>query len=132
VADASGIPCAHEFFNALLRIESIYYYPDLEAAFSEVHRTLKTGSRAFFLTGYYKENPYGHEWAKHIDIPVHLLSAEEYVAVLERSGFRSAIHRRIIDSSPLPEDWTPTHWFPSRQEHLKFRSEGTLLLTAEK
>src|SRR5262245_34107737 len=132
VADASGIPCVDGFFDSLLSAESIYYYPGLDLAFHEVHRVLKPGGKAFFLTSYYKENPYGHEWAKYIDIPVHLLGAQDYVAVLKRSGFKTASHRRIIDSTPLPENWTPTHWFPTRQDQLNFRSEGALLLTAEK
>ena len=132
VADASGIPCVDEFFESLLSVESIYYYPGLDLAFHEVHRILKPGGKAFFLINYYKENPYGHEWAKHIDIPVHLLGAQDYVVVLKNSGFLTATHRRIIDSSPLPEDWTPARWFPTRQDHMKFRSEGALLLTAEK
>jgi len=132
VADGAQIPCASDVFNTLLSVESIYYYPDLEAAFAEVFRILQPGARAFFLTNYYKENPYGHEWAKTIDIPVHLLGAEEYVALLSRTGFRSASHRRIINSTPIPEDWTPTRWFPTRQAQAKFQAEGALLLTAEK
>ena len=132
VADASNIPCAEGFFNALLSVESIYFYADLAGAFSEVHRILKTGSKAFFLINYYKENIYGHDWAKHIDIPVHLLDANEYTSLLKTSGFKKATHRRIIDSTPLPEDWTPTHWFPTRQDQTRFKAEGALLLTAEK
>lgn len=132
VADASGIPCAEELFNALLSVESIYYYPGLDLAFHEVHRILKPGGKAFFLISYYKENVHGHEWAKHIDIPVHLLGAKDYIAVLEQSGFTTATHRRVIDSTPLPEDWTPTHWFPTREDQVKFRTEGALLLIGEK
>src|SRR5579871_3083711 len=49
VADASGIPGAGSFFNAVLSVESIYYYPDLEHALSEVHRVLKPGGKAYFL-----------------------------------------------------------------------------------
>lgn len=132
VADASGIPCTDGFFDSLLSVESIYYCPGLDLAFHEVHRILKPGGKASFLIGYYKENPHGHAWAKHIDIPVHLLGTEDYVGILKRSGFKTASHRRIIDSTPLPEDWTPTHWFPTRKDHMTFRSEGALLLTAEK
>jgi len=116
----------------MLSVESIYYYPELDAAFSEVHRILKPGGKAFFVIGYYKENAWGHEWAKHIDIPVHLLGAAEYTAALKRSGFAWAEHRRIVDSTPLTEDWTPTHWFPSREDHQRFRAEGALLLMAER
>jgi SAM-dependent methyltransferase len=132
VADASGIPFADRFFDSMLSVESIYFYPGLDLAFHEVYRILRRGGKAFFLISYYKENPYGHEWAKHIDIPVHLLGTEDYISVLKGAGFRTATHRRIIDSTPLPEDWTPTHWFPARRDHVKFRSEGALLLTAEK
>src|SRR5579883_2531551 len=45
VADASGIPHAAGFFNSLLSVESLYYYPDLEAAFSEAHRVLSRGAK---------------------------------------------------------------------------------------
>ncbi|PYS30915.1 MAG: hypothetical protein DMG11_03200 [Acidobacteria bacterium] len=116
VADAARIPCASGFFDTLL----------------SVFRTLRSGARAFFLTNYYGENPYGHDWAKSIDIPVHLLGAEEYTALLSSIGFRSARHRRIINSTPIPEDWAPTRWFPTRQDQAKFQAEGALLLTAEK
>jgi len=132
VADASGIPCSQGFFSSVLAAESIYYYPELDQSFCEVHRVLKPGGKAFFLNSYYAENTYGHEWAKHIDIPVQLLGTNDYVAALKKCGFATVTHRRIVDSTPLPEDWTPTHWFPSRQDHLKFRAEGALLLVAEK
>ncbi len=132
VADASGIPCGTGFLKFLLSVESIYYSPDLNSAFSEVHRILTPQGKAFFLISYYKENVHGHEWAKHIDIPVQLLGAEDYIGILRDCGFASATYRRVVDSTPLPEDWTPTHWFPSRKDHLRFRAEGALLLTAEK
>ncbi len=132
VADAARIPCVSGFFDTLLSVEYIYYYPDLEAALTEVFRTLHSGAGAFFLTNYYKENPYGHAWAKSIDIPVQLLGAEEYTALLSSIGFRSVHHRRMINSAPIPEDWAPTRWFPTRQDQAKFQAEGALLLTAEK
>jgi len=132
VADALGIPCPGALFNAMLSVESIYYYPGLDLAFHEVHRVLKPRAKAFFLISYYKENIYSHDWAKHIDIPVHLLGADDYIAVLKNTGFTTANHRRIIDSTPLPEDWTPTNWFPTREDQLRFRSEGALLVAAEK
>jgi arsenite methyltransferase len=132
VADPEKIPCAGDFFDSLLSVESLYFYPDLEAALSEVHRILRPGAKAFFLINYYKENVYGHNWARHIDIPVHLLGAGDYIALLTKTGFRSAAHRRIINSNPIPEDWMPTHWFPTRKDQARFQAEGALLLSAEK
>jgi ubiquinone/menaquinone biosynthesis C-methylase UbiE len=132
VANASNIPCTDSFFNSLLSVESIYYDPDLEDTFSEVHRILRPGGKAFFLINYYRENAFSHEWSKYIDIPLHLLKTEEYVSLLSKKGFRSVNHRRIIDSTPILEDWTPTRWFPTRQHQEQFQAEGALLLTAAK
>ncbi len=132
VADASALPCADNFFNTLLSVESIYFYAELSAAFAEVHRVLRSGAKAFFLINYYRENAFGHNWAKFIDIPVHLLGAEEYKSLLVKSGFKSASDRRIVNSTPIPEDWKPTNWFPTRELQAKFQAEGALLLIAEK
>jgi len=132
VADAARIPCVGQFFTSLLSVESIYYYPNLEGTFEEVHRILKPGGKAYFLINYYKENVYSHAWAKYIDIPVHLLGAADYLKILSAAGFSKTEHRRIIDSSPMAEDWTPSRWFPTRQDELKFQAEGALLLAAAK
>ena len=132
VADAAKIPCAEGLFHSLLSVESIYFYPDVEGAFSEVQRILRPEAKAFFLINYYKENVHGHNWAKFIDIPVHLLGADDYTALLSKVGFRAASHRRVINSTPIPEDWKPTPWFPTKQDQAKFQAEGALLLTAEK
>jgi SAM-dependent methyltransferase len=132
VADAARIPCPADFFNALLSVEAIYYYPDLEGAFREVFRILREGARAHFLVNYYRENVYSHAWAKYLDIPVQLLGADEYLDLLSKAGFRTTLHRRIIDSTPLPEDWTPSRWFPTRRDQELFQAEGALLLVADK
>jgi SAM-dependent methyltransferase len=132
VADAARIPCAHGFFTSLLSVESIYYYPNLEGVFQEVYRILLRGGKAHFLINYYKENVYSHAWAKHIAIPVHLLSTHDYTRLLGAAGFSTVSHRRIIDSTPLPEDWSPSKWFPTRQDQMRFQAEGALLLVAEK
>src|SRR5262245_16600915 len=132
VADAARIPCRDEFFNGLLSVESIYYYPDIDGALQEMHRILALHGRAFFLVNYYKENEHGHNWAKYVDIPLQLLGENDYAEKLKKAGFSSVVQRRIVDSTPLTEDWTPTLWFPTRRDQLNFRAEGALLLVAEK
>jgi SAM-dependent methyltransferase len=132
VADAARIPLKDGLFSGVLSVESIYYYPDLEGSLAEVFRILGPSGKAFFLVNYYKENVYSHQWAKYIDIPLHLLGGDEYAALLSKVGFRTVSHRRIIDSTPLSEDWTPTMWFPTRQDQMNFSAEGALLLEASK
>src|SRR5262245_47393707 len=128
VADAAGVPCPDALFNVLLSVESVYFCADLNAVFREVHRTLRPSGRAFFLLSYYTENAHGHGWAKHIEIAVQLLGTDDYVTALKKAGFHTATHRRLVDSTPLSDDWTPTHWFPTPEDHMRFRSEGALLL----
>jgi SAM-dependent methyltransferase len=132
VASPAGIPCPPDFFSSLLSVETIYYYPDIQSVFNEVFRILVERGKAHFMINYYQENVYSHAWAKHVDIPLQLLGIEDYLGLLSNSGFRASSHRRIINSTPLPEDWTPTHWFPTRLEQERFQAEGALLLTAEK
>jgi SAM-dependent methyltransferase len=132
LADAAHIPCPDKMFNSLLSVESIYYYPNLEGAFQEVHRILKPSGKAHFLINYYQENVYSHEWAKYIDIPLQMLGAEDYCRLLTSAGFATATHRRIVDTTPIPEDWKPSRWFPTRQDQVRFQAEGALLLSAEK
>jgi ubiquinone/menaquinone biosynthesis C-methylase UbiE len=132
VADSAKLPCGEAFFDSLISVEFIYYHPHLDEVFSETRRIIKAGAKAFFLISYYKENPHGHDWAKYIEVPVDLLGTEEYLARLSDAGFRSVAHRRLVNSNPIPEDWKPTQWFPTREIQAKFQSEGSLLLTAEK
>lgn len=132
VAEASYIPSPDRFFHASLSIETLYYWPDTPSVLSELSRVLAPGARAVFLVSYYKENVYGQDWARHIDIPVRLLGAAEYVDLIAKAGFHNVGHRRLIDSTPIGDDWKPTRWFTTKEEQAKFQAEGSLLLTAEK
>ena len=116
----------------MLSVESIYYYPGLDLAFHEVHRVLKPGGKAFFLTSYYKENTYGHEWAKYIDIPVHLLGAEGLHGRVEEIRIPDRDPRTDRGLQPASRRLDTDTLVPYRQDHLKFRAEGALLLIAEK
>ena len=132
VADAAGIPCRDACFDSLLSVESIYYYPDLETTFGEVCRILRPGGCAYLLINYFKENPYSHVWSKYLNIPVHLLGADDYKKLLGRAGFSEVSHRQISDPTPIPDDFKPSRWHPSRKDLEGFQAAGALLLIAKK
>ena len=132
VADAGSLPCPTATFDSLLSVESIYYYPNLEGALSEAARVLRPRGQAFLLINFYRENEYCHCWAEYLDIPVRLHSGDEYVSMLENAGFRQASHRRVIDPTPIPDDFEPSKWHPSKEAMAAFQAEGALLLIAEK
>ncbi len=132
VAEAASLPCPNVSFDSLLSVESIYYYPDLEGALGEAARILRPGGRAFLLINFYGENKYSHCWAEYLDVPVRLLGADEYVRLLENVGFRQVAHRRVSDPTPIPDEFQPSKWHPTREDLEGFQAEGALLLVAEK
>ncbi len=132
VADAAELPCREGFFDSLLSIESIYYYPDLEGTLKEVCRILRPGGEAYLLINYYKENPYSHVWSKYLNIPVHLLGADDYKSLLTEAGFSDVSHRRISDPTPINDDFEPSRWHPTREDLEGFQALGALLLIARK
>ena len=132
VTEAELLPCRANYFDVLLSVESIYYYLDIEAAFSESIRILRPGASGYFLINFYQENSYSHCWAEHLSLPVHLLSGKEYCDLLLKVGFASASHRRIIDTTPISQDFQPSQWHPSLQDMKAFQKEGALLVIGEK
>jgi len=87
------------------------------------------GATAHYVTADLDEGPIIEQDTARI---THAQSAEDYVSILKKSGFKTATSRRVVDSTPLPDDWTPTHWFPTREDQMRFRAEGSLVVAAEK
>jgi hypothetical protein len=111
-------------------VESLYYYPDLQAALAEAARVVEPGGSAFFLIDLYLENEATHAWVERLPVPVHLLSSDEWCHRLERAGFVSAQHERIRDPRPLPDRYEGD-WFESLEDLRSYREAGSLLLRAD-
>ncbi len=117
-------------FTHCLSIESLYYHPDIRATLREVHRVLAPGGRAFLMVNFFKENPYTHHWTKLLDVPVHLLSGEEYCALGQAAGFRCR-YQMVPDPTPVPAGYCGRHY--GTPENMRAsRAIGALLVVAEK
>ncbi len=117
-------------FTHCLSIESLYYHPDITATLREVHRVLAPGGRAFLMVNFFKENQYTHHWAKLLEVPVHLLSGEEYCALAQAASFRCR-HMTVPDPTPVPPDYRGRHY--GTPENMRAsRAIGALLMVAEK
>ena len=129
VASAEALPFDDATFSHAFSMESLYYYADIEAAAREIRRVLRPGGLFVTVVDLYKENEPSHQWIDNLKVPVHLLSAADYRAILERVGFSDVRDERVIDPTPVPEDYTGTT-FKTRDDFVQYRKNGSLMISA--
>ncbi len=131
VGSAAQIPWEENFFDKVLSVESFYYYPDQDRALAELFRVMAPRGRLFILINLYKDNPYSLQWVPKLKVPVHVRSADEYVALLKAHAFENVEYRRIPDDTPTPDNYQTTS-FHSLDDLKAFKRVGALLLMASK
>ncbi len=131
VGSVDEIPWEPNFFTRVVSVESAYYWPDPARGLREIFRVLREGGSAWILSNYYRDNPHCHQWAQHYQIPAHLLSADDWAALMQAAGFADVTHRRILDPTPAPEVYSG-RWFRDAAELRAFRQFGALLVRGTK
>ena len=129
VASAEALPFDDAKFSHAFSMESLYYYADIEAAAREIRRVLRPGGLFVTVVDLYKENEPSHQWIDNLNVPVHLLSANDYRALFERVGFSDVRDERVIDPTPVPEDY-PGTTFKTRDDYVQYRKNGSLMISA--
>jgi ubiquinone/menaquinone biosynthesis C-methylase UbiE len=124
---AESVPAKEGTFSKVLSVESFYYYADQGKALDELRRVMAPGGTLFILINLYKDNHYSLRWVSELKVPVQALSEAEYVALLEKHGFKEVQARRIPDRSPTPETYSGK-WFKNAEELRDFKRIGALLL----
>jgi len=127
VGTADRIPWESAFFSQAVSVESAYYWPDPASGVGELFRVMRPGGNVWILINFYRDNPYCHQWARALKVPVHLLSADEWTALFRAAGFAHVEHRRIPDLSPTPDAYAG-RWFRDADEMRKFKAVGALLI----
>ena len=128
---ADRVPCEGESFSKIISVESAYYWPDPAACVKEMFRLLGNGGSAWILINYYVENPHAHQWGPIVNIPTHLLSADEWMALYRDAGFVDVQFRQIPDPTPVPDSYTG-RWFRDAEQMRKFHQVGALLVYGTK
>ena len=128
---AAKIPWEENFFDKVLSVESFYYYPDQDRALAELFRVMAPHGRMFILINLYKDNEYSLQWVPKLKVPVHVLSAAEYVELLKAHAFENVEFAQIPDDTPTPENYKTTS-FHSLDDMKAFKRVGALLLMASK
>jgi len=130
VASAESLPFANAQFTHAFSMESLYYYSDVLVALKEIHRALATGGLFVSVVDLYQENASSHHWVEELQVPVHLLSIAQYHFLFQQAGFANVRDGRIHDPTPTPDGYNST-WFESREEYLKYREAGSLMISGE-
>ncbi len=131
VGGVEEIPWEANFFDHAISVESSYYWPDPAKGIRELHRVLRDGASAWILINFYRDNPYCHQWAEKLQVPVNLFSAEEWKQFFREAGFAEVTHALIPDPTPAPPVYEG-RWFRNAAELKKFREIGALLIRGTK
>lgn len=130
VASAEQLPFADNEFTHAFSMESLYYYANISQALAEIHRVLRTGGLFVAVMDLYWESGATHQWIDTLKVPVELLSVEDYRSLFVDAGFISVRDQRLLDPTPIPENYTSGS-FKSRADFEEYRRAGSLMVSGE-
>jgi SAM-dependent methyltransferase len=130
VASAERLPFSDGEFTHAFSMESLYYYADVLGALKEIRRVLAPGGLFVSVVDLYLENRPSHQWVEQLKVPVQLLSTAEYRSLFEEAGFVNVRDRRLLDPTPLPENYTGGS-FKTREDLIEYRASGSLMISGE-
>ena len=130
VASADNLPFDDQEFTHAFSMESLYYYRNIPRALGEIYRVMKKGGLFCAVVDLYWENEATHQWVDTLNVPVELLSVDDYRSLFLDAGFTSIRDERIIDPTPVPGDYAGGS-FKSRADFVAYRQAGSLMITGE-
>jgi ubiquinone/menaquinone biosynthesis C-methylase UbiE len=130
IASAEQLPFSGNEFTHAFSMESLYYYRDIPRALKEVRRVLKPGGVFVAVVDLYWENEASHQWIDGLNVPVELLSVDDYRSLFIDAGFANIRDERLIDPTPIPENYTGSS-FRSREDYEEYKRTGSLMISGE-
>jgi len=130
VASAEQLPFADDEFTDAFSMESLYYYGDIAAALREIRRVLRPSGQFVTVVDLYEENVASHQWIEQLNVPVQLVSSEQYVSLFESAGFVNVSHRRLYDPAPIPVEYNGGS-FKTRADYVNYKECGSLMVRGE-
>jgi len=129
-ASAEQLPFSDHEFTHPFSMESLYYYRNIPKALKEIHRVLKPGGLFVAVVDLYWENEATHQWIDTLNVPVELLSVEDYHSLFIDAGFVNIRDQRLFDPTPIPDDYTGSS-FKSREDYEEYKRVGSLMMSGE-
>jgi len=130
MAGAEQLPFNDNEFTHAFSMESLYYYRNIPKALSEIHRVLRHGGLFVAVVDLFWENEATHQWIDHLNVPVELLSVEDYRSLFLDAGFVKIRDERLFDPTPIPDNYTSGS-FKSREDFESYRRAGSLMISGE-
>jgi len=130
IASAEQLPFNDHEFTHAFSMESLYYYRNIPKALKEIHRVLRLGGLFVAVVDLYWENEATHQWIDTLNVPVELLSVDDYHSLFIDAGFVSIRDERLFDPSPVPANYTGSS-FKSREDYEAYKRTGSLMMTGE-
>ncbi len=130
-ASAERLPFDDNEFTHAFSMESLYYYRNIPKALKEIHRVLKPGGVFVAVVDFYWENEATHQWVDTLNVPVQLLSVDDYRGLFIDAGFVKVRDERLLDPRPVPEDYSGGS-FKSREDYEEYRRAGSLMIGGER
>jgi arsenite methyltransferase len=121
-------------FDMVFSMEALYYATDLEKALAEVFRVIKSGGSAQIVMDNYVGRPTTEGWAEAIGLNMHHMTAEDWVAAFESTGFTNVKNEMIVDrrgpdeNIELKEDSA----YKDMESYREFCNSGSLWISADK
>src|SRR5438552_902533 len=131
LASAEQLPFNDNEFTHAFSMESLYYYRDIPRALNEIHRVLKPFGVFVTVVDLYWENEASHQWIDGLNVPVELLSTDDYRSLFLDAGFVNISDARLIDPTPIPENYIPSS-FRSREDYEEYKRMGSLMISGER
>ena len=130
IANAEQLPFNDHEFTHAFSMESLYYYRNIPKALKEIHRVLRLGGLFVAVVDLYWENEATHQWIDTLNVPVELLSVDDYHSLFIDAGFVNIRDERLFDPSPVPANYTGSS-FKSREDYEAYKRTGSLMMTGE-
>ena len=130
IASAEQLPFSDHEFTHAFSMESLYYYRNIPKALKEIHRVLKPGGLFVVVVDLYWENEATHQWIDTLNVPVELLSVEDYHSLFIDAGFVKIRDQRLFDPTPIPDNYTGSS-FKSREDYEEYKRVGSLMMSGE-
>jgi arsenite methyltransferase len=130
VASGAELPLEAGLATHVLSVESLYYYPDPQAALVEWLRVARSGARLGVVIELFAENRGSAVWAEVLDIHAWLWSEQKWASVARAAGWSEVRTERILQPGPLKSeaDFSASAYWPSYQHYLDYRSAGALAI----
>jgi len=129
-ASAEQLPFSDNEFTHAFSMESLYYYAKISKALGEIFRVLKPGGLFVAVVDLYWENEATHQWIDNLNVPVELLSVDDYRSLFIDAGFANIRDQRLYDPTPVPENYTGSS-FKSREDYEEYKRAGSLMISGE-